>query len=97
MIFLVALICEIYILFFMLKNIRAHYGSMLEAVKGLGLCYAVSILLSHIVIYSMGLPVELPIKSMILLWAGFFTIAVVKGSKFVESESVGVKNEQGCA
>jgi len=97
LIFLVAMICEIYILLFLLKNIRNNYNSTLEAVKALGLCYAVSILLSFVVIYSMGLPVEFPIKSMILLWAGFFTITVVNGSKYVESRSVGVKNEQGCA
>lgn len=97
LIFAVALICEFYILFFILKNIRRYYHSTLEAVKGLGLCYVVSILLSYLDIYNMGLPLELPIKSMILLWAGFFTIAVVNGSKYAESRSVGVKNEQGCA
>lgn len=96
-IFLVSIICELYILFFILKNIGSHYQSTLEIVKGLGLCYIVSILLSYIVIHGIGLPVEFSIESMILLWTGFFTIAVVNGSKNVESGSVGVKNEQGCA
>lgn len=82
LIFMLSLLCELYILLFIMRNISRHFNSDAEAARDLGLCFGASILLSFFIIHMMGLTAELPVKTIILLWAGFFAIAVVGSDKY---------------
>ncbi len=93
LIFLLSLLSELYILFYILKNIKVHFNNDMEAVKSIGFYLIVSIILSFLVLYIIGFPIELSIKNIIILWAGFFTIAMVKGNKYIQSQGMEVKDE----
>ncbi len=93
LIFMLSLFCELYILFFILKNANIYFNSFMQAIKGLGFYCAASLVLSYLVIYFMGFPAERPIKTIVLLWTGFFTMAMVSANKYFKPENVGVKDE----
>lgn len=82
LIFMLSLLCELYILLFIMRNISGYFNSDAEAVRYLSCGFGASVLLSFFIIHMMGLTAELPVKTIILLWAGFFAIAVVGSDKY---------------
>lgn len=93
LVFMLSLFCELYILFFILKNMNNYFDSSMEAMKWLGFCSAASLVLSCLFIHFTGFPAELPIKTIVLLWTVFLTMAMVNANKYFKQENVGVKDE----
>jgi hypothetical protein len=89
MIFIISLACELCIIFNFFRYINIYFENEIEMLNKLGIYFTVSTVLSMIIIYISGLPVDVSIKKITLLWTSSIILIYKSGkSEMIEENTI---------